>query len=804
MPELQENDGKYGSYESYENDRCLLTVPCSILLALHSPALHFSPSPARLTNRYTSLTFGYDMLVAHVTSASAVSAESNGPMFGDISMEAFLKNEWLAELLIQHRDLVTEYWIQCIRAEGITGYQTVTDEQLRKELPPTVDSMIYAFQTGNTEGPRQHSVGIIRYRLVQGFQLPDLQMSLHALQTAVMKVVLKVDVGVEKELDALYSSSMMYYMVALIAAEVYEQLRIEQQNRFTTTYEFGITLTSNLDLCQILDTAVDKVAEYMQADSVAILLIKAEEKCYELRAYHNLDTDLVGALAGICESLGCGVSPSDACIVPDVRQNERLAKWATLLSIHDRRAMACTPLYAQQEHLGRLVVLWSQPRGITNSELDFLLAMSSHIAGAIQNALLYEEAQGKRELDVLLNASRLFASSLDTRDILAKIARMSAEVTRADMVLVYTLDYQQEWSRRTAYYASDGVSKSVLNSILETLAPREEEGGFGMLGPEFVSGKPVFYVGGKYPDVLESIAGVVGSAMIIPLRLKDITLGACALISVDENAFDEKDLALARGLADLAAVAIENARLYEHELKIAETLQRSFLPTSLPSVEGYDTAAYYRPARAEAEVGGDFYDLFITNRGCMGVIIGDVSGKGLSAAVPTAMGKYMVRAYATENPSPGNLLERFNRSFYQNVPEGLFMTAFYGTLDPRQNTFTYVSAGHNPPLFYSAKSGRVTEIPIEGVCLGIIAEARYIDKEIEMQPDDVLLLYTDGATDVKNSGGRLEIEGLEELLLHCAHKSAHDIINCVSDGILEFSHGTLPDDVALVVVKRRK
>ncbi|MCL5104850.1 MAG: SpoIIE family protein phosphatase [Armatimonadetes bacterium] len=724
-------------------------------------------------------------------------------------MEVLIRNEWLANLLLPQRNLLTEYWIENIRSEGIVGYETINDEQLREDLPQTVDSMIYAFRTGDTEGARKHSVGVIRRRLANGFLLPDLQMSLHALETAVMRVVKQAQVGTAKELEALKSASGMYYIVALIAADVYEQLRTEQQERFTTTYEFGIMLSRNLDLDALLDTSVSKVAEYSGGASVAILLAIREGDVGEVGAYYNLDQEIVEAMPDIIRSLGCGVLDAGstdmrhaACWIPDVRVARSTEKWSVLLASHERLSMMCAPLLAKQRYLGSLVLLWSDEHTVSDPEKDFLLAMAGHIANAVQNAILYEEARGKRELDVLLNASRLFASSLDTQDILHMMAKMATEAVRADLAIVFTLDPLQKRSR-IAYYAGSRRAASAVQVIREIVAP-EEENGFSVLGPDFAGGKPIMFRDrNDFSGRLQPLAETIGSGLAVPLRQKDMLLGAFAIISFRQDAFDENDLLLAISLADLAAVAIENARLYEYERNIAETLQRTFLPSSLPAIEGYEIAAYYRSAMAEAEVGGDFYDVFATAEGRVCIIIGDVSGKGLKAAVPTAMGKYTVRAYAAENSSPGNVLARFNRIFYENVPDCLFMTAFYATLDKGDNAVTYSSAGHNPPLLYSSASGRVKEINVGGLCLGVIANAEYVETTIYLQPGDVLLLYTDGATDVKRDDERLEIAGLEQLFLASVDESAEQIMRNVSDGICSYSRGRLADDVALVVLKRQ-
>jgi sigma-B regulation protein RsbU (phosphoserine phosphatase) len=165
------------------------------------------------------------------------------------------------------------------------------------------------------------------------------------------------------------------------------------------------------------------------------------------------------------------------------------------------------------------------------------------------------------------------------------------------------------------------------------------------------------------------------------------------------------------------------------------------------------------------------------------------------------MGKYLIRAYAGEGMPPDQVMSRFARAFYDNVPENMFMTAFYGVLDPETDLFSYVSAGHNPPLFCSNDTGEVTEIPILGICLGVDRDVDYEIMTKEFRPGDALLLYTDGATDAKENGIRLEIDGLQNLLRQ-ASGSAGQIVNYLATSIWKFSSGKLPDDVALVVLKR--
>ena len=720
------------------------------------------------------------------------------------------KNEWLAELLQNRRDLITEYWIEDIRSENIPGYQFITDEQLCIDLPQTVDSMIQAFQTGDTEGPRLHSTKVIQKRLSDGLLLPDLQMSLYALKTTVMRIVKEADIGLEKEFEALVSINMMYYSVALIAAVVYEQLRAEQHRRFITTYELGAALSETLDMNAILDISVRKAAEYINAESAAIFLAASENGKEEVKAYYNLDADILKSLPSIRETISyctenesCINLPGNAYVVPDVRSHGCLDEWSELLASRRCLSIACIPLMSSERSLGTMMVLWPEIHQVAELPINYLLALTNHIVTAIQNAMLYEEARGKRELGTLLQASKLFASSLDTQDVLGKIAHMSIEAIKADLAVVLVKGHLRVNPDGLAYYTRGREARRALKQILTVVVPEWERGALGNLGISLTSGKPILFENkADFTGKLKPLAEFIGSGLAVPIRYKHALIGAFILASPEENILTEGNISLASGLADLAAIAIENARLYEYEKRISETLQKCFLPPCLPTIEGYEIAAYYRPAMAEAEIGGDFYNVFVATGGRTGIVIGDVSGKGLDAALPTIMSKYMIRAYGTVDMSPCTVLTHFNKAFRDNNSDDLFMTVLYGILDSAEHTFTYANAGHNPPLLYSADRKQVGQIISRGVCIGVCDTPECGDNTTGLRPGDAILLYTDGATDVKRTGSRLEIEGLEQLFLSAAHTPAEQIVNIVSNGILDYGHGKLPDDVALLVFKR--
>src|SRR5438132_1610183 len=213
----------------------------------------------------------------------------------------------------------------------------------------------------------------------------------------------------------------------------------------------------------------------------------------------------------------------------------------------------------------------------------------------------------------------------------------------------------------------------------------------------------------------------------------------------EKREFTEQELRLGRMIAGQAAVAIENAQTFEQERTVASTLQQSFIPRTPIELPGYDFGNLYEPAFTAAQVGGDYYDFIELGDGRLGVVMGDVCGKGVTAAVFTAMAKYMLRAYAVENPNPASVITRLNRSLYSQMSEDcMFITMVYGVLDTRTGDFAYVNAAHPHPLIYHPDREEVSELPTTGGMVGAMPSMEFQEGRTRLAPGSVLLLYTDG------------------------------------------------------------
>ncbi len=250
---------------------------------------------------------------------------------------------------------------------------------------------------------------------------------------------------------------------------------------------------------------------------------------------------------------------------------------------------------------------------------------------------------------------------------------------------------------------------------------------------------------------------------------------------------------------ELLRTSAEKERIAK-ELDIARNIQQSFLPEFPPLIKGIEIAAMNLPAR---EVGGDFYDFIPIGEDKWGLVIADVSGKGVPAALFMALSRTLVRANAVGDISVVETIRRANDLIAEHDRASMFVTLFYGVLDPVKMTLTYVSAGHNPSLMLKSGSSDVVLMRAEGIALGVLRDIKLEVKEISLDSGDVVLLYTDGVTEAINaSEEQFGVQRLCELSQQSVNLSAEDIIKRIEQTVVDFS-GDQPqfDDFTLMVLK---
>jgi sigma-B regulation protein RsbU (phosphoserine phosphatase) len=262
-------------------------------------------------------------------------------------------------------------------------------------------------------------------------------------------------------------------------------------------------------------------------------------------------------------------------------------------------------------------------------------------------------------------------------------------------------------------------------------------------------------------------------------------------------------------MANTAAVRIQQARQVEalveaeklrRELRIAADIQRDFLPRSLPAFEGYGMAGRALPC---LEVGGDYYDVIAGDGGRLGLAVGDVSGKGVGAALLMASLRAYLRAELDHAPDLAALGRRLNQFTCASCDRHSFITFFFAELDRETGAFRYINAGHNP-AFVLGRDGSVRDCPATGLCLGMFAGRGYEVGAAALGPGEVLVLYTDGITESRNAAEEeFGVEGLAAAVRDERDKDAAAIVDGVFRRLAEFTAcAVAADDRTLVVVKR--
>ena len=237
----------------------------------------------------------------------------------------------------------------------------------------------------------------------------------------------------------------------------------------------------------------------------------------------------------------------------------------------------------------------------------------------------------------------------------------------------------------------------------------------------------------------------------------------------------------------------------EQELHVARRIQQASLPEAVPAFEGWDIYPSYRPAR---EVGGDFYDFLELEDGRLGLVVGDATGKGVPAALVMSTTCGMLRAVThASDYSPGEVLQRVNETLFARIPANMFVTCFYGVLDPRTGGFAYANAGHDLP--YVRRGGNAEELMARGMPLGLMPGMSYEEKEIVLEPRDNVLLYSDGLVEAHNPEG--EMFGFPRLqALVAEHAEGEPLVDFLMEELYTFvgEGWEQEDDITLVTLQR--
>lgn len=569
-----------------------------------------------------------------------------------------------------------------------------------------------------------------------------------------------------------------------------------------TLFELGREITSVLNLDELLQKIPLLIARITKFQAFAVYLLDPRGEELSIAYAVGYPDDVVWTLrVKVGEGLvGTAVAEGKPILVNDVHSDPRYVE-----AVPGSNAELVVPLRRKGRVIGALNLLSDTAGQFTEIDEMLLRQFGAHVAVAIENARLFEhEREYTSTLETLSEIGREFGAILNLDELLTRIANLARRVIdyRTFGILLVN-ERTGELEMKVAMRYGDKVS-----------VPRVRVGE-GLVGYAALHKVPV-----NVPDVSADpryikVADDARSELVIPLMLHDRCVGVFDLESPELDAFSKSHADILTLLASQAAVAIENARLYERirsnekrlekEIRFAQRVQAALLPVELPKrMRHVDVAARLEPARG---LGGDFYDFLAPEPNSLVVAVGDVSGKGVPAALYSAFAGELVRSrtfrrrYAPERFTPAGVLMSSNIILHERQLEEYYCTLCYALFDMKRRIVTLANSGLPYPVRCSG--GEVTQIAIPGVPLGLFAGSTYDEQTFDLLPGDVYVFCSDGVYDANNANGDdFGTERLLQIVFDTRHQPAREIVDAIFDAVIDFRGDTPPnDDMTAVAVR---
>lgn len=485
------------------------------------------------------------------------------------------------------------------------------------------------------------------------------------------------------------------------------------------------------------------------------------------------------------------------CIYPEDRERVRKS-YEEIAATGERRAIELQ--IVNKSGLTRWVRTQVTPRYDSGGNLLYFDGVGLDITERVEA----QEREAKRvaRMTILTEVSQQFASSLDFQCILDTATRRLCETLGSVSVGITIEPSSGHLSHLSICCPGDCEIENMDRAIKRSGLTVEDVLGSGGVMSRIV------------PDLhqMSSIAATLvdaaclsdarrlGPAVVAPVSAGADAVGALFSARVVGREFDQEDLWFVSEMASHASAALANAALYRRQAKIAEALQRSLIPAA-PSIRCLDIATVYAPSPGDAQVGGDFLDVFYSDCRHVGVVVGDVSGKGVAAAIHTAEAKYMLRAIAHADPDPGRVVDSLNKALCDYLPDETFVTLLYCLINAVEHTMTCASAGHEVSFVLSHDRKIIREIAPTGPALGVTQSAVYTVRQETFEPGDMLFCYTDGITDVRTNGHRFGFERLRETVLSAPKGDAKSLMEHVMETVRSFGQSKQTDDQVVMVIR---
>lgn len=574
-------------------------------------------------------------------------------------------------------------------------------------------------------------------------------------------------------------------------------------------------LSANVGLDQVLSAILTELDRNLPIDVSAIWLL--EEGELRLAAVQGIDPYALQSAYLASEKASMAITSALVSEQPVIRKaDDPLWPVGLAAGFETNYSSIAAPLTVGGQPVGVLTVAHRTAGRYGHEAQAMTTTFASYAAAAIENARLYDAAQEQAYASAaLLQVAQAVVSLSDLNEILGSIIRIMPILVGVERTVLYLWDAARETFIPSHEYGLTEQARSALwhefkagtfpvldetcnqNRLLTVpLKPKVTPKAWLKLTPST----------GDAEAHMESSSRLL---IVVPLLIKQDLYGVMLVEEAEHGRrFRTRRIEIINGIAQQAALAIQNDRLQqeqvyrerlETEVHLARQIQQTFIPSVLPKYPEWQLAARWRTAR---QVGGDFYDVIELPNHKLGLFIADVADKGVPAALFMALTRTLVRAAVIETESPAAALRRVNDLLLPDTRQGMFVTAVYGVLDLDKGKFTYVNAGHNPPLWVSHTNSTVRKLTRTGIALGVMGQPNMTEETIHLDSGDFILLYTDGLSEAFSAEDEMFGEARLIDAVQAAHpKLAEDLLAGVEERLDEFL-GTAPlsDDLTMLAV----
>jgi phosphoserine phosphatase RsbU/P len=425
-----------------------------------------------------------------------------------------------------------------------------------------------------------------------------------------------------------------------------------------------------------------------------------------------------------------------------------------------------------------------------------------------ETALQTRELSITDKLLLLLDITKKISRSLSLEEVLNLVMDTLSSLIHYDAAGIYIIQCDQKDIKDEHNQHCVLKDEVVRGYYIDELKDVRLKIGEGIIGYVAQTGEPVISPDVRCDPRYLNAREKTRSEMVAPIISNDEVIGVFDLESDQLNSYTESDLQVLMLLSSQVAIIIEKAMLHEQlvekkrlegQLEVARQVQLALLPPRDPKLEGFDISAFNFTTE---EVSGDYFDFVQIYDDQLGVVVADVSGKGVPAALLMSFLRASLRAAIHTGYAPNVSMAKMNNLLWESTENHQFITAFYGVLDATNRTIAYTNAGHNPPLLMSG-DGTAKYIDRGGIPLGMFKDARYYEYYLQLEPGQTLVLYTDGVTEAVNCRG--EEFGRDHLIKVVAEGSylpARQLIDFIYSKVLDFTEGHgADDDITFVIIK---